>query len=416
MDKFGFDTVDNRGREISDLDLKKLGVERKLKQVKKIEELRDDAPNIVVAEAIRGVSFVQNKFKNQNLKKKNKYVMGLGVYQQLWYDIRRDLRLLKPAPAKFTNIYRPYIGQDLTNKTLLVWRTGGIGDLEFILPNLVYIKEKYPTCQIKFACGPQYQSMVENWDCVDQVLDLPFHFLHLVRSDYHILFEGVIERCEEAHTENAYRLFTRWMGLDLPDELLRPIQEAKVKKVDEAETIISSWDLKPKEFIIFQLRASSPIRTPRPTFWKTIIDKLTNKGYPIVITDSPHMADQLSDFINTLENQDKVFNFAKHSKTLDCSIALTTLTKMVVATDSSLIHIAESLDIPSFGIFGPFPGNIRLDTYKKAQWIDVKDVPCAPCFKHGGSPCPMAQQGHSICYDKFDSDEIIKKIEEIYNV
>jgi len=61
----------------------------------------------------------------------------------------------------------------------LVFRTGGIGDLLFIQPNLIYLKEKYPTCTINFACGPQYQSMVETWDCVDNVVDLPFSLVDL---------------------------------------------------------------------------------------------------------------------------------------------------------------------------------------------------------------------------------------------
>ena len=110
------------------------------------------------------------------------------------------IEILKPARMQFKNIYRPYNGQDLTNKTILVTRQGGIGDLLFIQPNLIYLKEKYPSCTIKFACGPQYQSMIEEWDCIDEILDLPFPVdeMFTFNSDYQLVFEGVIERCKEA--------------------------------------------------------------------------------------------------------------------------------------------------------------------------------------------------------------------------
>ena len=189
---------DRKVKPLSSTVLRGLGIKREdIKEVANLEELREYPPNIVVAKAAKSLWFVQNHFKKQELKKKNIYVMGLGVFQQLQADPKFGSKFLKPATLKFKNIYCPYLGQDLTGKTLLVFRTGGIGDLLFIQPNLRYLKEKYPDCTIKFACGPQYQSMVETWECVDQVLDLPFALKELRSSDYHALFEGVIERvCE----------------------------------------------------------------------------------------------------------------------------------------------------------------------------------------------------------------------------
>ena len=113
--------------------------------VEKIEDLKNNPPLIIVAEAQKNVAFIQNYFKPQTLKKKVKYVMGISAFKQLQHDPVKDVRILKPAAIKFTNVYKPYNGQDLTNKTLLVWRSGGIGDLLFIQPNLVYLKNKYPS-------------------------------------------------------------------------------------------------------------------------------------------------------------------------------------------------------------------------------------------------------------------------------
>jgi len=405
-------------KEISNTKKRNLGLsEESKKMVNDFKELKENPPNIIIATPIKTFKFMQNYSEHeQTMFKRGKYVMGLGVFQQLFCDVNNPkTKLLKPASIKFKNVHRPYNGENLDNKSLLVFRTGGIGDLLFIQPNLRYLKEKYPTCEIFFACGPQYQSMVKNWDCVDEVLDLPFTFERLRDADYHSLFEGVIERCKLAESVNSYNLFTEWMGLNLPNELLIPKQEAVEEKVDFCRQILSQWNLKEKGFIVTQLRASSPIRTPRPAFWIELINKLTDRGYKILLTDSPRQAEHVDGFIKFLKNKELVFNFCKHSPTLDYTIALTSLAKGVIATDSALNHIAASLDVPCYGIYGPFPGRIRLSTYPKAKWVDaVRD--CAPCFIHSPLPCPKAgPDKFSPCYDNINIDQIIPEIEELFN-
>lgn len=409
-------------RPVSNPVLRALGLNRQnIKHVNTIDELRNDPPNIVIAEATRSIKFVQNWFKEQILEKKKRYVMGLGVYQQLHYD-QRGTKILKPTSLRFKNIYRPYLGENAENKTILVFRTGGIGDLLFIQPNLRYLKEKYDNCYIKFACGPQYQPMVKNWDCIDEVIDLPFPASILVKADYHMLFEGVIERCKEAETINSYNLFSRWLGLDLPDKLLIPKQNPKEHLVGKCEEILAPWVRNVgSDFIVMQLRASSPVRTPRHEFWIKIINSLNKRGLNVVLTDNPRQADNIQKFINMLDNPSKNFNFCKHSESIDYTIALTSLSMGTVATDSALGHIAASLDVPCFGIYGPFPGEIRLKTYPKSSWVDAKRH-CAPCFIHGHRPCPYASpEGYSPCYDELiDTDQkletISSMIEEFLNV
>ena len=415
---WGADPVTRKDfKPITKSQLHQLGIgNTTLTKVNSLEELRETTPNIVVGDCVRYIRFVQNRFKNQELFRKNRYVMALGVYQQLHYiPDNHNIRVLKPSTIKFRNLYKPYLGQDLNNKTLLISRTGGIGDLLFIKPNLNFIKEKYPTCTINFCCGPQYQPMVETWDCIDNLLDLPFVVSHLFRSNYHGIFEGVIERTREAETTNAYNLFSRWLGLDLPDELLRPKQEAKPKKVEECKEILKTWKLDDKSFFITQVRASSPIRSPRPSFWQKVINVLTDKGHNILITDSPHQSDNVDRFIQSLKNQKRVFNFCKYSKSVDYTIAMVSLSQLSISTDSALIHIAQSLGIPAFGIYGPFPAFVRLKTYKNVDWVEGK-CEAGPCFLHGRNPCPKNEGGYPVCYDNINIEEIVEKVEKLIDV
>ncbi len=400
-------------KPLSNYEVGMFGISPQPMFVNTVDELRSNPPNIIIAEATRDMPYRQNNYqREQKVLKKVNYVMALGVYQQLChFGNDYNNKILKPSKFKFSKIYRPYNGEDLTNKTILIWRQGGIGDLLFISPNLRYIKEKYPTCKIIFACGPQYQSMVREWEFIDELIDLPFTIDYLFKSNYHIIFEGVIERTKEAETQNSYELFTKWMNLNLPVEFLRPKQEANINSVDKCRKILSGWCIDDKSYIIMQMRSSSPIRTPRPSFWKSIIDGLTSKGHKILLTDSPHMVHDIDKFITTLENKNMVFNYCTHSDDISETIAATSLAKMAVAVDSSLIHIAESLDVKSFGIFGPFPGNIRLSTYKYSDWIDAK-ISCSPCYKHGLNICSNAVKGFVPCYDSLNINEIVERIDK----
>lgn len=397
---------------VTPLTLKKFGLKAdNVKMVQNLSELSKNPPNIIIAEARKKFKFVQNFFKEQELKKRGKYVMGLGVFQQLQHAKNSKLKLLEPSKIKFKNIYRPYKGQPLGDgDSVLVFRTGGIGDLLFIQPNLRYLKEKYPGCKIRFACGPQYQPMVKTWDCIDELLDLPFTLSKLQSSTYHILFEGVIERCTQAHFDNAYNLFSQWIGLDLPDDLLIPKQEADPELVEYCKQKLSEWNLSGNDFVLMQLRASSPIRTPSHEFWLKIINELNNRGYKVVLTDNPRQDEQIDSFIKMCDNENMVFNFCKHSQTIAHSIALTKLAKATVATDSAINHIAASLDVPCFGIYGPFPGFIRMKTYPKAAWVDASRF-CGPCFIHGHTPCKYNKNGYSPCYDELiETDEKLKDV------
>jgi len=399
-----------------------LGIpENNIKFVKDLETLRQCSPNIIIAQAVTHVKYTQNDGRPQSFVKKNKYVMSLSLFESMQYDPTRrykkthkPVRILKPAEVKFKNMFKPYTGQSLENKTLLIWRTGGIGDLLFIKPNLDFLKEKYPSCKIKFACGPQYRTMVENWKCIDEVLNLPFNFKHLMMADYHCVFEGVIERTYEAHKTNAYILFSKWMGVNLPVEKLIPHQIPEESKVRECENILHNKFIRKNEFILVQVRASSPPRTPNPSFWIRIIDELTSQGHQIVLTDMPSQAANLEKIKAECKNKSDVFIFARESKSLSHLIALTSLSRMTLSPDSSLIHLAASLGIPCFGVYGPFPGKIRLSTYTNCDWVDI-NYECGPCFVHNHRPCSHAIMGYSPCFSTIDFDICMQKIQDLLN-
>lgn len=408
----------NNLKELDNVTLKKLGVDLNfLNFSESLEELKTRTPNIVIAKAVRNFEFVQNYYKVQKLKKDRSYVMSLSVFQKLRNDPSKNRKLLKPSKTTFKKLYKKYNGEPLDNKTILFWRTGGIGDLLFIQPNLIYLKEKYPTCKIIFSCAPQYQPMIDNWDCVDEITDLPFDYKQLMDSDYHAIFEGVIERCKEAEKTNCYKLFTKWLNLNLPKEKLKPSLNVKKELVDECKKIITNdfgIDFNKDKIILCQYKASSIIRSLKPEIFAEIINKLTKQNYKVIITDSPKQSKNIDLLIKTkINDKNKVFNFSEKSKSIDYTIALSSLINCCFSIDSSLIHIAQAVNTPVVGIYGPFPGYVRMETYDNCDWIDCKDV-CSPCFQHGHASCKNSDKfGYSKCFEKLDTNLIVEKINKL---
>ena len=79
------------------MELYQLGIpEDNFHIVNNLEDLRKSPPNIVIAECKTSINYVQNKFRPQSLIKKQRYVMGAGIYMQLHYDTRTNTEILKP--------------------------------------------------------------------------------------------------------------------------------------------------------------------------------------------------------------------------------------------------------------------------------------------------------------------------------
>ena len=93
-------------RNISNSELSDLGLKiDNIHMVETIEDLRKTKPNIVIAECTKTVQFKQNSYKrSQDLIKRTKYLMALGIYHQLYYDTRINQRILKPSGIKFEKL------------------------------------------------------------------------------------------------------------------------------------------------------------------------------------------------------------------------------------------------------------------------------------------------------------------------
>lgn len=82
----------------------------------------------------------------------------------------------------------------------------------------------------------------------------------------------------------------------------------------------------------------------------------------------------------------------------------------VISVDTSAIHIREGFGLPALGLYGSFTTDSRTRGYKYTNCIDTGK--CTPCFKHGYIPCKYNTDGkHAPCLTGI-TDIVNQKLKE----
>ena len=396
--------------------LRSLGLDPKdyeKKEVKTVEELLKKPPHVILAQVFRNCDLLFDDKTKISLKKGSVMVMDSGLFlsAKRGNDDRRVH--LKPYRRTFSEFFNRYRGQSLDDKHLLVWRYGGLGDLIFSQPVIKYLKEKYPTCSITYATAFKNKQLLESWPkgLIDTITEIPFNKSLLMNSDYHLTFEGFIERCRESCFQNAYDVFSKAANvqIDQTDDKYYPELLVDEKSSNKFKEIV------PDNFIVVQIRATSPLRMMPFSKWKIIIEKLNELGFNIVVVDDEGYEDRYNKlFIENKMNRDKIFNLCRYSKSIKDAISVINHSHGVIAIDSSFIHIAAALKKPVVGIYAPFLAETRMKYYKDSDWVEPKESECKlfPCFLHYKRTyeCPSFRAGKEItCFSPISETEVVDK-------
>ena len=148
-----------------DAELKQMNVDEAV-DVETVEDFRKNTPGFALVKASHTCEMRTVWGMGFSVKEGHEYCVTSSMYRM----VNKQSPLFYPSERTFADTYKPYHGEDLTGKTLLMWREGGIGDLLFIRPILVHLKKKYPTAKILFATREQYYDMIGLWsDAIDEL-------------------------------------------------------------------------------------------------------------------------------------------------------------------------------------------------------------------------------------------------------
>jgi ADP-heptose:LPS heptosyltransferase len=323
---------------------------------------------------------------------KNIPVVMSGAYEQVWKDhIEKGKVIVKEI--KDANI--PYNGQDLNDKSLLIFRYGGFGDILFTTPLVRYLKRKYPRAKINFACAKKYHMVWRGNKDIARfgVHKYPIKETLLDNFDYYLHFDGIIEGSKEAEKENAYDLFFEKAGIDsksIDDMDKMPIYHPDSYSVESIRNKLRyRYGIeKPKEscIILLQAKASSAVRTVEPGVLIESAMKLVEYGAIILFIGG-------RGDVPIKWNLPNIYNVAGDFSMTD-SVSLLKYSSLVITPDSSFVHFAAALGVPCVSIYGPFPSDLRTRYYNNNVSIepppDAKEK-CWPCFDHGKF-CKKADQ------------------------
>ncbi len=309
--------------------------------------------------------------------------------------------------------------KELENSSLLVIRHGGIGDLLFITPILKELKFKYPSLRITLMARIAYHELFEGFPYIDNLINHAWpNIFSLFRHDYILFLDKSIETDKEAKYVNIYDLFSKYAGIILKDDQKIPVIFRSKSSMEYIESI---FPLKPKTKVNIgiHVRAGSPVRTPSISFMVKLITEILNRisHVRIFLLDDKHHSNYVNKIINKIlpycNIYQEVYNFASFTRNIQDLVALVSKMDLIVAPDSSVIHIAAAFSISSIGIYGPFPSSLRVKYYPNNISFDAPSD-CAPCFTHGHKPCSKAQEAklvNSPCFEKLDVKKIVDSVE-----
>lgn len=361
-----------------------------------IEDFRAHVPSFTIIEMLRDVVLGYSGAQYQTYKGSQ-----LLCINTLAKDAIQKGMAVK-ASRTFADCYRPYQGQDLNGKTLLIWRSGGIGDILWIRPIMRHLKQKY-NCKIMFATRSMFHDFVKLWpDAIDMLSGVPLDmWATMDKADYHLSFEGLIEKCRAAQHMDCHDLFATYAGLN-PGEIEWCVP------IKTPPPIVSH-----NRYVVVQYRASAVTRTPYIGSIVAAIDAATESGYKVVISDKRGSARDIDDIISCCQRQNMIDNFAYKTTGLIDALTLITYAKLVIGPDSAQVHMAAMQGVPSIGLYGPFPGAVRCARYPLARWIepepsDVCEYGGRACFRHQYLECP----GSYKCWGKLDNNKLKAMVRE----
>ena len=307
----------------------------------------------------------------------------------------------------------PYRGENLAGKTLMIWRTGGYGDLLFITPAMRRLKKIYPTCRIWFGTRHQYQMVLRGNPDVSRVITMPFPTSFLEKVDYHLHFEGAVEQSRDPRL-HAVDIFGKRADVTFGEGDRMPIYAQ-----DQARTEILRRELVREGLLTdvplvgVQARSSSPIRNYPQHLLLKVIQKLARKGHQVAVFGLK------GDFPKGARQRGVLDLCGRYPEMAD-TVAVLAACDLLVAPDSSLVHFAAALRIPTVALYGPFPGRIRTLHYPLCRTLEVdgKAWPCAPCMIHSQQPCREARkrgQAWSPCFETITPQAVVEAVLDVLN-
>lgn len=300
----------------------------------------------------------------------------------------------------------------LTQKRILVIKISSFGDLILAIPSLKAIKDKFPQSRLSLLTHKKFASLFYGCPYLDEIITLSDNYkktsklIELTRNLRRKSFDYIIDlqnsRISHLIAFLSFSILTagysrRW-GF-----LLKRIAKCQphLNPLDSQETVLnllgipiknktlSFWDiaydsklnLPDCNLIGFNVSASSrwesknwPVSSCRQLF--EIIQR-NLPSYKIVLLGEETAKKRAEELSHQFSKQ--VINLCGKTTLADL-VSVIKQTKVFITADTASLHLAQSLNIPTIGLFGPTDPK-RHAVNSQNLHIFFKTLKCSPCYK-----------------------------------
>lgn len=299
-------------------------------------------------------------------------------------------------------------------KNILAINFGGIGDEIFFLPTLISLKKEFPNSKITLALEPRSKgicsltSVIDNTILIDikqknkylEMLKLLF-FARVGKYDMVVssggnklisillFLTGIKIRCGYNTGSLSQKLLTHPVPLNkkqyacaMYHDLIRGITQHNTLlpqiHIDRKDTIPNSVLIHPGVSKISVQK--NCIKTITPQVWAQTIDLLVSNGKKVMLVGGPDDDECIKEILANVKtnNFENLYGTTHSLKDL---AELISGAEIFLCSDSAPLHIAVSLGVKTFVIFGPTDDNTLIPKTDRVTPIKANDnCELKPCL------------------------------------
>lgn len=300
------------------------------------------------------------------------------------------------------------------DKKILAINFGGIGDEIFFLPTLISLKKEFPNSKITLALEPRSKGVKDLTNIIDNLILIDVKgknkYLEMLKllfkarqGKYDIVISsggnklisillfltGIKIRCGYDTGKLSKILLTNAMPLnknqyackmyhDLIRDLTNHNTELPEININRKEKISNSILIHPG---VSKLSIEKNcIKTITPEIWANTIDLLVSEGKKVMLVGGPDDKECIETILNTVRTQnfENLYGSTKNLKEL---AELISSAEKFLCSDSAPLHIAVSLKVKTFVIFGPTDVNALIPKSENVIPIMANDdCSLKPCL------------------------------------
>ncbi len=325
-------------------------------------------------------------------------------------------------------------------KNILVINFGGLGDEILFLPTIISLKKEFPKAKITLVLENRSKGITSLTDLINETITVDIksgnfkkytnllcllvkiwarHFDMVVSSggnkliSIFLFLTFIKEKCGYNTGKLSEFLLTKAVPLNknqyaarMYHDLIREITSINtelpeinvIKKNAEPNTVLIHPGVS-----LMSVRKGM-IKTIPANIWAEVVDKLADRGKRVILAGGPDDKDVI-EYISQKVSSDKYINMYGKTKNLKELAELIAKAEIFLCSDSAPLHIAVSLGIRTFAIFGSTDDKKLIPQNQLVTPIKSSDCNCGiqPClWEHRSTTCETLD-----CL-KITSDEIVE--------